>query len=250
MKLELSESNLTLYSDFKITSADTDMFTRIRAGAIVNLLIQSAINSAECLGFGFGGLKEQKLFWVLSRMTIEIYNQLKWNEETEVETWPKSLEGLLYTRDYIVRDKSQNIIARATSGWLAIDTETKKPKIIDGIKAEMFVHLKEKHGINESPEKLPPTHEGDLFTTHSGYFDIDLNRHVTSTRYIDWMMDTFTVEFHHKHYPKRISVNFMKETMPGDSINIIRNNTNDLQYSFEGTNLMHKTVAFRGKIDF
>jgi len=247
---ELTESNLTLYSDFKITSADTDMFTRIRAGAMVNLLIQSAINSAESLGFGFDGLKEQKLFWVLSRMTIEIYHPLTWNQETEVETWPKSIEGLHYLRDYIVRDKKQNIIARGTSGWLAIDIENKRPKVIEGIYAEMFVHLREKHGINESPEKLPATSEGDSFTTHSGYFDFDLNRHVTSTRYIDWMMDTFTADFHHKHYPKKISINFMKETMPGDSINIIRSQTKDSQYCFEGTNMLYKTVAFRGKIDF
>lgn len=247
---ELNEDNLTLYSRFKVTSADTDMYARIRAGAMVNLLIQSAINSAESLGFGFGELKEQQLFWVMSRLIIEIYNPLIWNQETDVETWPKSLEGFMYTRDYIVRDQTQNIVARATSGWLAIDTKNKKPKIIEGIKAEMFVHLKDKHGINESPEKLPATHQGDSFTTNSGYFDIDVNRHVTSTRYIDWMMDTFAVEFHQKHYPKRISINFMKETMPGDSINIIRSNTNDLQYSFEGTNLIHKTVAFRGKIDF
>ena len=81
------------------------MFARIRAGAMVNLLIQSAINSAESLGFGFAELREQKLFWVLSRLTVEIYHPLKWNEEAEVETWPKSVEGLLYTRDYIVRDK-------------------------------------------------------------------------------------------------------------------------------------------------
>jgi medium-chain acyl-[acyl-carrier-protein] hydrolase len=247
---ELSENNLTLYSGFKITSADTDMYTRIRAGSVVNLLIQSAINSAESLGFGFDGLKEQKLYWVLSRLTVEIYHPLKWNDEAEVETWPKTVEGLLYTRDYIIRDKSQNIIARATSGWLAIDTDTKKPKIIDGIKAEMFVHLKNKHGLNESPEKLSSATDGDSFTVHSGYFDFDLNRHVTSTRYIDWMMDTFSADFHHKHFPKRISVNFMKETLPGDSIGIKRESKNGLQYNFEGTNLLHKTVAFRGRIDF
>jgi len=247
---ELSEDDLTLYSCYKITSADTDMFTRIRAGALVNLLIQSAINSAESLGFGFKGLKEQQLFWVLSRLTIEIYNPLKWHQETEVETWPKTIEGLLYMRDFILRDTEQNIIARATSGWLAIDAETKKPKVINGLHAELFVHLKEKHGINEAPEKLASTHDGDEFSIKSGYFDIDLNRHVTSTRYIDWMMDTFPVDFHYKNFPKRISVNFMKETMPGDTIKIIRNNTNDFQYCFEGTNLLNKTVAFRGKIDF
>jgi medium-chain acyl-[acyl-carrier-protein] hydrolase len=247
---ELTETDLTLYSEFKITSADTDMFMRVKLGSMVNLLIQSAINSAESLGFGFKNLKEQKLYWVLSRLTVEIYAPLTWNQEAEVETWPKSVDGLLYTRDYILRDKEQNIIARATSGWLAIDTLTKKPKILDGIQAEMFVHLHDKHGLSESPERLPATTEGETYEVHSGYFDFDLNRHVTSTRYVDWMMDTFTFDFHKSHYPKKLSVNFMKETLPGDSISIIRNLHTGSQYCFEGTNLAHKTVAFRGKIVF
>jgi acyl-ACP thioesterase len=114
----------------------------------------------------------------------------------------------------------------------------------------MFVYLKEKHALQESPEKLTSATNGDAFDIHSGYFDFDLNRHVTSTRYIDWMMDTFTVDFHKNHYPNKVSINFMKETLPGDSLNIIRSSHNGLQYSFEGTNHAHKTVAFRGKIDF
>jgi acyl-ACP thioesterase len=247
---EFSEEDLTLYSGYKITSAETDMFNRIRVGALVNLLIQSAISSADNLGFGFDGIKKQQLVWVLSRLTIEINQPLKWNQETEVETWPKTVEGLLYLRDFIVRDKAQNIIARATSGWLAIDVEKRKPKVIDGLQAEMFVYLKEKHSINEPPEKLAASTHGDSFNVHAGYFDFDLNRHVTSTRYIDWMMDTFAVDFHSKHFPKKISVNFMKETLPGDSISLIRNKTDGSQYCFEGTNVHHKTVAFRGKIDF
>ena len=247
---ELTENNLTIYTTFKITSADTDMYMRVKLGAVVNMLIQSAINSAESLGFGFKNLKEQKLYWVLSRLTIELYHPVTWNQEAIVETWPKSVEGLLYTRDYIIRDMEQNIIARATSGWLAIDTETKKPKVIDGIHSEMFVHLKDKHGLSESPERLPATTAGDMFEVHAGYFDFDLNRHVTSTRYVDWMMDTLTIDFHKSHYPKKLSVNFMKETLPGDSLNIIRGNENGYVFNFEGTNQAHKTVAFRGKIDF
>ena len=51
---------------FKIDSADTDMFGRIRLGSLVNLLIQAATNSADKLGFGYKNIQEQKLFWVLS----------------------------------------------------------------------------------------------------------------------------------------------------------------------------------------
>ena len=58
---ELTENNLTIYTTFKITSADTDMYMRVKLGAVVNMLIQSAINSAESLGFGFKNLKVQKI---------------------------------------------------------------------------------------------------------------------------------------------------------------------------------------------
>ena len=248
--MNLTENDLTLYSKFKISSADTDMFLRIRPGGVVNLLIQSAISSAEILGFGVKGLRKEQLYWVLSRMTLEIYQPMTWNQDIEVETWPKKLEGLLYIRDYIIRDKAQNIIVRATSGWLAIDAEAKKPKTLDAVQAEMFVHLKEKHALQESPVKLGATQAGDEFDVKSTYFDIDLNRHVTSTRYFDWMMDTFTIDFHKNHYPKKISINFMKETLPGDTINIKRGSEDDLQFCFEGINSARKTVAFRGKIDF
>lgn len=247
---ELNEDELTNFSSFRVSSADTDMYMRVKLGGVVNMLIQSAINSAESLGFGFQNLKEQRLFWVLSRLTVEIYQALTWNQEAEVETWPKSVEGLLYTRDFIVRDRQQNIIARATSGWLAIDFNTKKPKIIDGIHAEMFVHLHDKHGLNKSPEKLSGTSHGESFKVQSKYFDFDLNRHVTSTRYIDWMMDTFSFDFHKTHYPKKLSVNFMKETLPGDILRLQWNSKDRLNYSFEGINHAHNTVAFRGKIEF
>lgn len=247
---QLTENDLTLYSKFKITSADTDMYLRVKLSGIVNLLIQSAINSSESLGFGFKGLRKQQLYWVLSRMTVEIYHPLTWNQEVEVETWPKTIEGLLYMRDYIIRDMSQNIIARATSGWLAIDAETKRPKLLDGIEAEMFVQLKGKHALKESPAKLTSTTEGHTFDVQTRYFDFDLNKHVTSTRYIDWMMDTFTVDFHKNNFPKSFSINFMKETLPGDSLAILRESKDSLQYSFEGTNHANKSAAFRGKIDF
>ena len=123
---------LTLFAPFRVTSADTDMQGRLRPGALVNMLIQSAIQSADALGLGFKGLSRENLFWVLSRMTVEIDRILVWNEEVVVETWPKSIEGLLYLRDYLVRNGNGNIIARATSGWLAVDFESKRPKNFEG----------------------------------------------------------------------------------------------------------------------
>ncbi len=66
---DYTEEELISVSTFKVTSADTDMEARLRLGALVNFLIQAAINSADALGFGFGGIRGQQLFWVLTNQT-------------------------------------------------------------------------------------------------------------------------------------------------------------------------------------
>ncbi|MGE4289591.1 MAG: acyl-[acyl-carrier-protein] thioesterase [Salinivirgaceae bacterium] len=247
---KLSTANLTLINPFKITSADVDMFSRIRLGALVNLLIQSAINSADQLGFGFGGIKQQHLFWVLSRLHIEIDRPLLWYEAVSVETWPKNVEKILYLRDFIIRDKDQQVVARATSGWLAIDLETKRPKIIEGLDAELFSRLKDKHGISSLPEKIFPVKEGEAFDFKATYFDIDLNKHVTSSRYVDWMMDTFPLDFHQNHYPKKLLINYNKETLPGEQLKLIRHENEPGSFQFEGINRQSNSGAYRSQLIF
>lgn len=245
-----TEKELTRISKFTVTSADTDMYSRIQLGAYVNFLIQASIHSADDMGHGFKDMAKKQLFWVLSRLTIELYRPLEWHEEVEVETWAKGLNRLFYLRDYLVRDSNEHVVGRGTSGWLAVDLETKRPKKIEGEGAGLFECLKDKHAMKELPESLGSVKDGKRFEVQSSYFDIDLNKHVTSTRYIDWMMDTFSPEFHRDHYPRRVSVNYMKETKPLEIINILRNRTGKEQYDFEGINAGAETTAFRGRIVF
>ena len=247
---QLSEKELTRISSFTVTTADTDMYSRIHLGAYVNLLIQASIHSADDMGHGFKDLNEKQLFWVLSRISLNLYQPLKWNERVEVETWAKGLNRLYYLRDYLIRDEHHHIIGKGISGWLAIDLQSKRPKVIKGENARLFEYLKEKHAMQELPESLDPVKTGDVFRVKSVYFDIDLNKHVTSTRYVDWMMDTFSPEFHKHHYPQWLSVNYIKETKPLETIRITRNRADEGTYLFEGYNTGAETTAFRGKIVF
>lgn len=246
----LPEEALTRISKFIVTSAETDMYSRIQLGAYVNLLIQASIHSADDMGHGFKDLAQKQLFWVLSRLTVEIYRPLEWHEHVKVETWAKGMNRLFYLRDYLVRDSMERIVGRGTSGWLAVDMETKRPKKIEGEEAALFEYLREKHAMKELPESLDKVKDGESFEVQSSYFDIDLNKHVTSTRYIDWMMDTFSPEFHGDHYPQRLSVNYLKEARPLETIRVLRSQISENQYAFEGINLGVNTTAFRGKIEF
>lgn len=245
-----SLKKLRLISQFQVTSPDTDMFGRLRPGALVNFLIQSATLSADSLGFGYGGIRKQKLFWVLSRITIELDKPLHWKQVLEVETWPKDIDGLLYLRDFLLRDGEGNQIGRATSGWIAIDLDTKRPGRVEGLDAERFTELKNKKAFSESPVKLKKLEGIPSPEILTGYYDIDLNKHVTSARYVDWMMDAFTVDFHERNYPKRLIVNYLKETMPGEILVYDQAIVEKGAYQFEAFNKSRSLTAFRGLINF
>jgi medium-chain acyl-[acyl-carrier-protein] hydrolase len=247
--IRMTESDLTLISKFKVSSADTDMSARARLGAVINYLVQAAIDSADKLGFGFEHLSKENLFWVLSSLTVEIDRPLNWYEELEVETWPKDVHRVFYIRDFLIRDSKGITIGRGTSGWLAIDFESHRPHKYEGKIAEIFHLLRKKSAMDELPEKLKPMGDAPFADILSTYFDIDLNRHVTSTRYIDRMMDLIPLEFHMKNYPKTVSINYLKETSPGDTLRIKYLQEENTFY-FEGFNLNLDLVSFRGKIGF
>lgn len=239
----------TLITKFEVSSADTDLKSRLRLSCLINYLIQSAIQSADDLGFGFANLSEQKMLWVLSRMNVEIVKPLNWYDTAIVETWPKTVERIFYMRDFIVRNQHNEIVAKATSAWLAIDLNSRRPKVLPPESTSTFTLLKDKHALKTAPLKLPAICGEQKSELLANYSDIDLNGHVTSTRYIDWMMDTFPIDFHQTNYPKYFCVNYLKETLPSEKITLNSLNENNY-YSFEGNNLSNMQVAFRGRIDF
>lgn len=233
-----------------ITSAEADMFKRLRAGSLINYLIQAAVQSADSLGFGFTGLKNKNLFWVFSRLEMEINRALLWNEKVEVETWPKDVDGLLYLRDFVVRTNQGEVVARAASSWLAIDLHTKRPKKLDETFMRQFPLLYNKHGLPVVPGRIAAI-DGPLVKTVSAeYSDIDLNRHVTSTRYVDWLMDAFSLDFHSSNYPKYLELNFLKETMLADTLLVRQQGLDEKKYVFQFENSLNQQPVFRAIVHF
>jgi acyl-ACP thioesterase len=248
--INISEEALVTTIQSRVSSAETDMNARIRLGALVNLLIQSAISSADALGFGHEEMHRQRLFWVLSRLSLRIIKPVNWYDKISVQTWPRDVDGLLYHRDFSVFGPDNESIAQASSSWLALDIKTKRPRQVESIQPGLFTHLRDKLAIGAPAVKLPTVTGGDCFSVLSTYFDIDLNRHVTSTRYIDWMMDSFPIDYHLGHYPKALDINYLKEIMPGEHIQIRKAESDESIFDFDGIITSSDIPCFRGRVQF
>jgi len=240
---------LTYRLPYHLTSRDTDMFSRLSLGFLVNMFVQSAMSANATIGFGFDDIRKQNLFWLFSRLTVEFDKTHLWRESGEVLTWIKCNEKFIYLRDFLVLDESKNVVAKATSNWVPVDLIAKRPKMVGGLDERYFVSNKE--ALSYAPEKLFPLKDPDeTFERKAVFFDMDLNRHVSSYRYADWMMDTFPLDFHENHYPKKVSINFLNESNAGENLMITKKRSSQTSHMFEGLNESLNSNTFRAIIYF
>lgn len=244
--------DLSITRQYRIRSNETDISGNLRPGALVNLLIQTAIDSADELGFGLAELRENSFFWALSRLMFSMDEPIKWRQNIVIETWPKDIDGLHYLRDFRILDTSGNELGTALSGWLLLDVASKRPRKLEESQRELFCRHKDRHARKSCDLRrlvTPGEAAEDVRPIESTYFDFDLNGHVTATRYIDWIMNTFSFDYHKTHRIQKLWINFVKELLPEDGVSLSRyEKEND--WMFVGRSIVKGVPSFVAEIEF
>jgi len=117
--------------------------------------------------------------------------------------------------------------------------------------AEFFSKLESKHHAIE--KNIPSLSiEGEKVSTSKyrvRYNDIDINMHLTTIRYIDFMFDTYKLEFLNNNVPVEITVNFNKEVPFGTELDMNRYENGNM-HMFELVNSADGTSYFKGEVVF
>jgi medium-chain acyl-[acyl-carrier-protein] hydrolase len=234
--------------NFLVTSADVDFEGVLRISSLTNFLIQSAWQHAEILGWGVNDLHEKNLAWVLSGFTIKIDKYPVWKENITVETWPKGINRLFYLRDFNIFDDHGNILAKATTNWLLIDIDKRRPKLIlhDN---EVFHMNPDRHALKEFVPALNFSGDIESLTAYQvRYSNVDINRHLTATGYLDFIFDTYNPGFISENRPKKVVANFIKEVIFGAEVNMLRAKLSENQHFFQLESNDAKNAFFRAEL--
>lgn len=201
---------------------------------------------ANLLGFGYDKLRQNNQFWVLSRLLVKIGRRPVWKENFTLETWSRGTDGFYGYRDFNFIDEKGNIIIRATSSWLVLDSETKRIVRLSGF--EEFPKYEESvFGYNAGKIKAPGTEEALHFTPVL-FNEIDINQHFNTGRYIERIIDSYSFDFHEKHELAEFEINFLKEGMPDDRLAIHREETDDLNHLCAVVRENDKTELVRARL--
>ncbi|MBZ4676503.1 MAG: acyl-ACP thioesterase [Anaerophaga sp.] len=173
-----------------ISSFDVGASGHLETPALMRHLQEAAARHAIALGVGFEDFIKENIFWALTHLQVEVNRWPKMNENVTVETWPRNIQKLYTTRDYLLKDTQNNILIRGTSAWIMVDIKRKRP-VRPNERLQFMPFLPELKALGEFPEYISTKPENKL-TEHRHevvYSDLDINRHVNNTRYMEWVMD-------------------------------------------------------------
>lgn len=209
-----------------------DFTRRVSMKSLFDILLDVACVDAAKNGFGSQDIMDQyNVTWVLIRMRIDYMEQPVEGDLITVYTWVGELSKLSTTRNFRVIDQNGKLIAAATTLWTLIDLNSRRMAPIDTIPMYKNIAQPELGQATESPARLKSPEPEKTFSHTVLYSDIDINRHAHSTNYLRWSADTLPIETFEQTKPICIELNFMREAYLGDSIDIIRNDSNP--YLFE-----------------
>lgn len=211
-----------------------DFSHRLFLGHLGNALLNAADFHSNDRGYGMTYLNPNHKTWVLSRLALELDDVPEAYAEYDVETWVENAMRFFTSRNYTIISPDGKIYGYGRSIWALIDTDTRQPEDIlavhDGRIGEYIEKEKE---CPVRPASRVRIGEGAEYvrTIHTYYTDVDMNGHINSVKYIEHVLDLFSLDYYRHHHLRRLDVAYVAETYQGDQLHFYRERINENEYN-------------------
>ncbi|MDA8220214.1 acyl-ACP thioesterase domain-containing protein [Desulfosporosinus sp.] len=207
--------------EFEVHYHEVNPYEKATPLTILHYLEDAAISHSEAVGQGFKRLRFKKQAWILNKWQLEMERYPVLGEKVTIETWSAGFERFYGTRDFLIIDKDQKIIGRATSLWIFYNTESKRPSRIPPDFEDAY-GVDSLRAIKESLED-PTIGEGEQEEGNEQIFavrrsDIDTNGHVNNANYLQWMLEVVPEDIYQNNHLTALEITYKKATTYGTSI--------------------------------
>lgn len=213
---------------------------------LVSRVIAVATEHANSWGVGYATLIENNEAWVLSRATVEMKRYPRVNEHYTLTTWIEAYNRHFSERNFAVTDEHGNEIGYIRTVWVVIDSETRES--VDISKFSYIVdNISDKLCPIAKQSRLRPVDNNRESKYEFKVTDIDFNRHVNSVKYVELLINQWTLDFFDTHKLSRFEIAFMKECKYGMTVDVKVNDTTldcPAEIVHEGESLCRARLVF------
>lgn len=219
-------ADLTYIEKKKLLADDVTMFRNLRPSVLLRWLQEISIAHTEELGAGREKTLDKGVLWVVARIKIEASRLPVYDEKVALKSWAGPTLRVLFPRHYVLEDESGNAIVKASAVWLLMDAKERRMAfpdeygvVVPGIKEDGELPLPLGVSLGEQKEKKQ-------FTV--AYSQVDINKHMNNSKYLDEMEDVLGGEYLEKHSLKTLEIEFKSEIKLGSQVS--------LAYTVDGDN--------------
>lgn len=195
----------------------------LQMGHLGNYLLNAADFHSSDRGFGMRYLNTIQKTWVLSRLCIEMNEMPKQYSKFFVETWVENALRYFTNRNFRVEDaETGRALGYGRSVWALIDTQSRQPCDIFALEdRDLSVWIEsEKECPIDKPGRAKISSTTPLVRSiDTNYCDVDVNGHINSVKYIEHILDLFSLDWYRTHRIKRFDIAYVAETYYGDKLN-------------------------------
>ena len=203
--------------EYEIKYQEVDGKKKLRLFNLENYLLEVAGSVADSLDFGIAQLHPMGLTWILTRLSVEMYELPTHCEKVRFETWIESNAHMLSTRDFRIYS-GDKLIGQCKSVWAVLDME--KREIVNIFDDPMFEDCVDGEIIEMARVRMTTIPEPTGCVAHKvAYSDIDYNGHCNSCRYLQAMTDAYLPDYYGKKV--RLDINYQKEAMLGEELHTL-----------------------------
>lgn len=175
-----------------------------------------ALNHVTAMDIGWRFLSAYNLFWALSKMHVKIERMPHWNEEILIRTWGRPHDVYTQPRDFEIMDANGQRIILVTSSWIILDEKEGKFQPLAQFD-DKFAEWDAAVMAERAPKvRMMPFESEKAHFAQVLFSDLDRNRHVNNTKYLQWMFDSRAFAHRKVSNVHTVSVNFIAQARLGE----------------------------------
>ncbi|MDR0897605.1 MAG: hypothetical protein LBN04_07085 [Oscillospiraceae bacterium] len=202
-----------------IRISDCDAEGRLRPSALLVEMQELGEAHSSLLGLARQQLIAHDICWVLYRQQVRLRAPLTFGETLTALTFPSPVEGPLFPRHFVFARPDGTPAIEAVTAWVLMNVRTRRPLRPSALPVPMPEN-RERIAALKTPGMLATEGAKPALRRAVRYSDVDVNRHMNNTRYIDWVLDALPYEAVTARGISGFQINYISEARPGEELDI------------------------------